>query len=460
MNKKETLNLIENEKLVCLCAPVNYMNCYGFMKGFTKMKESLKEYFDFTIIAMKNNFGCQYNNKEKTFRIIKQAYDDMQKFEKIIKSWYKMKEEYYRKYDSLAKKIPEMKTDDLIGEYMSFLEHTGDVWRDPLITDAMGEYTETELLSEFEKETSGNGKENLAVKFSVLCQPNEMSFITREHVSLLKLAVMFKEKSEEFEEKLKEHQKNFFWIENNYAKIKVLGREYFMSKIKDELKKNYADLKQKLSTLEDKKSLRKKQEKLFEELSLSKELKEKILFTRNLGNWQDKRKEFCLRSNHYLLLFLAELSKRAGVSPEDSYYISPEEITGIIRKEQEVSEEVVAQRKKATVQIVEAPWKESLFWGDDALEILEKLDENVRHENYADEIKGVVASHGAGKTIKGRVRVIMNPENVSLKKNEILVTSMTRPDYVPLMKKAAAIITDEGGITSHASIVSRELGIP
>ena len=37
---------------------------------------------------------------------------------------------------------------------------------------------------------------------------------------------------------------------------------------------------------------------------------------------------------------------------------------------------------------------------------------------------------------------------------------MTRPEYVPLMKKATAIITDEGGITSHASIVSRELKIP
>lgn len=39
-------------------------------------------------------------------------------------------------------------------------------------------------------------------------------------------------------------------------------------------------------------------------------------------------------------------------------------------------------------------------------------------------------------------------------------TSMTRPEFVPLMKKAAAIITDEGGITCHAAIVSRELNIP
>ena len=42
----------------------------------------------------------------------------------------------------------------------------------------------------------------------------------------------------------------------------------------------------------------------------------------------------------------------------------------------------------------------------------------------------------------------------------ILVTGMTDPDWVPVMKKAAGIVTDHGGRTSHAAIVSRELGVP
>src|SRR2546427_3176866 len=45
-------------------------------------------------------------------------------------------------------------------------------------------------------------------------------------------------------------------------------------------------------------------------------------------------------------------------------------------------------------------------------------------------------------------------------KGDILVTKMTTPDYVPSMAKTAGIITDEGGMTSHAAIVSRELGVP
>ncbi|MEM4809325.1 MAG: phosphoenolpyruvate synthase, partial [Desulfurococcaceae archaeon] len=53
-----------------------------------------------------------------------------------------------------------------------------------------------------------------------------------------------------------------------------------------------------------------------------------------------------------------------------------------------------------------------------------------------------------------------SPEALEFKEGDILVTRMTDPDWVPLMKKAAAIVTDEGGMTSHAAIVSRELGIP
>ncbi len=47
-----------------------------------------------------------------------------------------------------------------------------------------------------------------------------------------------------------------------------------------------------------------------------------------------------------------------------------------------------------------------------------------------------------------------------MEKGDVLVANMTRPEYVILMKKAKAIVTDEGGLTSHAAVISRELGIP
>ncbi len=73
-------------------------------------------------------------------------------------------------------------------------------------------------------------------------------------------------------------------------------------------------------------------------------------------------------------------------------------------------------------------------------------------------VKGLPASPGKAA---GKAHVILDPANIDeFKEGEILVTTMTAPDWVPAMKKAKAIVTDAGGMTCHAAIVSRELGIP
>jgi len=84
-------------------------------------------------------------------------------------------------------------------------------------------------------------------------------------------------------------------------------------------------------------------------------------------------------------------------------------------------------------------------------------------EDYKLLEKGPVITHGSPvgtKIATGIARVIESPEQISqFKKGEILVTTMTDPDWVPIMKIASAIVTDRGGRTCHAAIVSRELGI-
>ena len=72
--------------------------------------------------------------------------------------------------------------------------------------------------------------------------------------------------------------------------------------------------------------------------------------------------------------------------------------------------------------------------------------------------RGLPASPGI---VHGKARVILNIKDAKyFEKGDILITKMTDPDWVPIMKIASAIVTDEGGMTSHAAIVSRELGIP
>src|SRR3989344_4795057 len=90
-------------------------------------------------------------------------------------------------------------------------------------------------------------------------------------------------------------------------------------------------------------------------------------------------------------------------------------------------------------------------------------DQNVLEE-YILEGKGAVLSkgHAVGQKIgAGKARVIKGVKEIGkVRKGEVIVTEMTDPDWEPVMKIAAAIVTERGGKTCHAAIVSRELGIP
>lgn len=92
---------------------------------------------------------------------------------------------------------------------------------------------------------------------------------------------------------------------------------------------------------------------------------------------------------------------------------------------------------------------------------LDNVDEPTSSDNATDLdviVKGLGASPGMAA---GSVKVIFDLDELDkIEDGDIMVTAMTTPDMVPAMKKSAGIVTDEGGVTCHASIISRELGIP
>jgi len=102
--------------------------------------------------------------------------------------------------------------------------------------------------------------------------------------------------------------------------------------------------------------------------------------------------------------------------------------------------------------------------GEPTILIREELEryrrENTEHiDTSVHEVKGAVANRGG--VIRGTIRILWQDVDVSnFKKGEILVTPMTNPAFVPAMQRAAAIVTDDGGLLCHAAIISRELGVP
>ncbi|MGB9659055.1 MAG: phosphoenolpyruvate synthase [Nitrososphaerales archaeon] len=145
------------------------------------------------------------------------------------------------------------------------------------------------------------------------------------------------------------------------------------------------------------------------------------------------------------VLKLAELGKRI-----EEHYQKPQDIEFAIDKDLPFPKNIfIVQSRPETVWGIKA--EAPLVSGESAIQA--KTIERVIA------LKGLPASPGFHI---GRAKVAITPEEAAklMKQGDILVTRMTNPDWAPYMRVAGAIVTDEGGMTCHAAIVSRELGIP
>ena len=161
--------------------------------------------------------------------------------------------------------------------------------------------------------------------------------------------------------------------------------------------------------------------------------------------------------------------KEVAVSPSDriQFTLSDEEILTLARWGVVIEEHY--STRAGHLMPMDMEWAKDGISGE--LFIVQARPETVQSEKTGYEIKeykltgkGDVVGEGisvGAKIAKGKARIILSADKLSdFKDGEILVTRITDPDWEPIMKKASAIITERGGRTSHAAIVSRELGIP
>jgi pyruvate,water dikinase len=157
---------------------------------------------------------------------------------------------------------------------------------------------------------------------------------------------------------------------------------------------------------------------------------------------KDKQKQPCV--NEEEILKLAELAKQI-----EQHYGKAQDIEWAIDKDLSFPKDVfIVQSRPETV------------WSAKTMETPTRVEERKPEKELKVVVKGLAAGkRGYGV---GVAKVVLTPDEAAktMKKGNVLVTDMTNPDFVPFMKIASAIVTNKGGITSHAAIVSRELSIP
>lgn len=160
-------------------------------------------------------------------------------------------------------------------------------------------------------------------------------------------------------------------------------------------------------------------------------------------------------STYYILPLQKEICKRINVNYKEYKQLTPEEIIFYLRHHVTVPKELIKERLKLCCYYFDEE-NGYLFDYKNSLEILNEIEKSNMIDN---ELKGQCASKG---NVKAKAFVVKSSlcDMSNFKEDMILVAPATSADFVPYMKKASGIITEMGGLTSHAAIVSRELGIP
>ncbi len=289
--------------------------------------------------------------------------------------------------------------------------------------------------------------------FSTATAPVHQSFINEAEIALMKIALLPKRQQPKALEK---YQRNYFWIHNNYTSAHILSVDDLAKEVTEWAKSSKSDLKKKITFLQGTPSRNTaKKKKLFSRYHFSSELRSLLKISEDFTRWQDERKRATYFNIHIGSGILTEMAERRSTDSTLTKYVLPTEVEGwFLRGRIQVS--VLQERKKGCAFVVSKIGCE-LLTGRDAVVLRQALLPRKDQEEISD-FRGLSASTGR---VSGTVRIVRSVTEVGkVKKGDILVAVMTRPDYIMGIKKAAAIVTNEGGITCHAAIVSRELGIP
>ena len=331
----------------------------------------------------------------------------------------------------------------------------------------------TQLSDELENilKNRTSDKKKLAECMSILITPTDESVMKSEERELFEIAreiVKDKKAVEAFKTEkinLDRFPKIKKLIFNHHKRYCFLGYGYegpawdikhFVDSIRGIINLNI-NPEEKLKEIKKQRiELAKKQREILEELNLNK--KERFLFQvgKDFLFLKAYRKDALFRSYYHTHSWLEEVSKRFNLSLDQLRFVEEEEMPDLLLKGQ-FDKSILDERRKFSFFITEN-FKHRFIHGKEAEEFEQNCIEKEEIDEDLAELRGQCACPGE---VKGTVKIVNKPEDMrAFNKGDILVSAATNPNLVPAMEKAGAIITDEGGLTCHAAIVSRELGIP
>lgn len=286
--------------------------------------------------------------------------------------------------------------------------------------------------------------------FIVLTTPLRESIGTRQEIEFLKIL----KDRKSFKQALIKHHYKWCWIPYGY-RGPAYNLSYYQEVAQGLLRERINPDKEINKILQRTKKNQEEKQKLTKKLNLS--AYEKHLF--NIAAeiiWLKGFRKDCYFHGFFVMdRIFAEISKRAGLTLMQVKFLLPQEVPQALTGKD--FSNLANERMKFSI-IYSHGNRYTFKAGKDTKNFLKQQKFEKTKVVLTKELIGTCA---CGGNVKGTVRVINQPEDMpKMKHGDIMIAHATYPSLVPAMKKAAAIITEEGGITCHAAIVARELQTP
>jgi phosphoenolpyruvate synthase/pyruvate phosphate dikinase len=280
--------------------------------------------------------------------------------------------------------------------------------------------------------------------------PND---VLNERIDLLKLALIKNKMTKNgFLEKMRQHAEKYQHIPLFDFDHEPYAENYFLNEIKH--------IKNPRKELEEIKRLFANREKEFKKiingLRPDKKFKNLLRFLKEHVFLRDYRDMIRQKLNLELRRFYQEIGKRLGLNIEQTAILTNDEIIKYLRAGKEFPQKEIRERER-TYLLIQKGNKAEIYSGKKAL-AKARRELKIGKLKMVREIYGTIGS--AGKA-EGIVKIVYTNKDLhKVKQGDVIVAAMTRQDFVPAVRKAAALVTDEGSVTCHAAIIARELNKP
>lgn len=263
------------------------------------------------------------------------------------------------------------------------------------------------------------------------------SFINEASAYLQKLI----EENQDFNTVYKKFIEKYGWFQNSYLGANNITKEWLQ--------------------IFSNEALAEKMPQKIENKRVNKNYKNLVKTASEAISYQDDKKRLNLITISILSNWLTEISRKTKLSYDELLWLSVDEILDYNLNSKADIKKIKLKIKKYANAGKRYVIMTKKGYCDIPKEFFEKVVELNKPNEKEDENQIIRGQAACGGNKIGVIRIVLNPhKSIKFDKGDILVTSMTRPEFVPLMKMAGAIITNEGGITCHAAIISRELNIP